>query len=102
MTKFIHLNTFSVKVFLCFLFVGAMRTSFGQFCYGIQVSQPNCSGDLGQIQYSDLNCGCNSPAGPWVFRIGTSPNFSNAASIVTSPPTAIHGLEKAENLLLQR
>ena len=89
MTKFIQLNTFSVKVFLCFLFVGAMRTSFGQFCYGIQVSQPNCSGDLGQIQYSVLNCGCNySTNGPWVFRIGTSPNFSNASAIFTSSLTS--------------
>ena len=89
MTKFIHLNTFNVKVILCFLFVGAMRTSFGQFCYGIQVSQPNCSGDLGQIQYSVLGCGCNySTNGPWVFRIGTTPNFSNASAIFTSTLTS--------------
>jgi hypothetical protein len=88
MTKFIHLNTFNVKVILCFLFIGAMRTSFGQ-CYSVQVAQPNCSGDLGQIQYSVLGCGCNySTNGPWVFRIGTTPNFSNASAIFTSSLTS--------------
>jgi hypothetical protein len=88
MTKFIQLNTFNVKVILCFLFIGAMRTSFGQ-CYSVQVAQPNCSGDLGQIQYSVLGCGCNySTNGPWVFRIGTTPNFSNASAIFTSSLTS--------------
>ena len=58
-----------------------------QFCYGVQVAPASCPGGLGQIQYSVLNCGCNSGVGPWVFKIGTTPNFSNASAVFSSPLT---------------
>ena len=88
MIKFIQLNTFSVKVFLCFLFVGAMRTSFGQ-CYSVQGTPPICyCANNGAVIYNLAGCACNNGIGPWKYFIGTTPNFLNSSAIDSSSSTS--------------
>jgi hypothetical protein len=88
MTKFIQLNTFSVKVFLCFLFVGAMKTSFGQ-CYSVQGTPPICyCANNGAVIYNLAGCACNNGIGPWKYFIGTTPNFLNSSAIDSSSSTS--------------
>jgi hypothetical protein len=88
MTKFIQLNTFNVKVILCFLFVGAMGTSFGQ-CYSVQGTPPICHcANNGAVIYNLEGCACNNGIGPWKYFIGTTPNFLNSSAIDSSSSTS--------------
>jgi hypothetical protein len=87
MNKFNFQKSIKTKLIIIIFTCGFNPILYGQFCYGVSTSQPMCFGDLSQIQYSVLGCGCNSGIGPWVYRIGTTPNFSNASAIATSPLT---------------
>lgn len=56
-------------------------------CYTLGIDPPTCpSGPnaLGDITYSVNPCGCNySTNGPWVYKIGTTLNFTTA--LISSP-----------------